>query len=677
MNYNNKKIQLTGLIKILLLKERKKKIMKVRAFIGEVVHAPFPTRPGEVEYLRGPHAVVIEEESGIIIRVLNPEDWKQQGKDNKDINNNNNGDQEENHAEEQEKKEAKLLLASLPSDLELVEVIRLRKGQFMCPGFIDTHCHAPQFAFTGTATDLPLMKWLQNYTFPAEAACEDEKYASHLYHALVRCLLRHGTTSALYYATIHLESSKRLVEICEELGQRAWVGKVSMDRLGPENYVETTEGAIRDATAFVEFVMARQSRLVEPVITPRFIPSCSEELLTALGALASRWNTRMKVKVGGESEGEREGEGEGESGEYEEGLGESGGIMIQSHCSETLDEVAFCAPCRDTAVFEKVGLLTCRAVMAHCVWLTDGEMNDFSRTGAAISHCPLSNALLSGGHLQVRHAVDTKKVKVGLGSDVAGGYHPSLLVAMRHAVVGSKTLSHRDYHADNSDGGSSSSSSSSSRNGGHEDEDRDRKDRDNIDPVFDYRYAFWLATTGGAVAVGRATRGGPVSLRPYAVDSDGTSASAITSTTTAATAAAARDAHRGGANGGETRWRRRAGLGAIRPGFAFDALIVDSPAPLPSPPSFSEKEGPVRGHNKEEEGEEGDEGGEGEEGGKGRKSGSKDEVVPCAPGKKIFAYEAMTIGGQPEALEHRLQRFVNLGDDRNIESVWVAGRKVV
>ena len=155
-------------------------------------------------------------------------------------------------------------------------VVTLDATDFCVPGFIDTHVHAPQYQFTGTATDLPLMQWLQHYTFPAERRCEDTAFAARVYDKLVLRLLRAGTTTAVYYGTIHLEATKALVDVCRELGQRALVGKVAMDRHGAPGYQETTEESLRDTEALIEYCYAcepaattAEARLVNPVVTPR------------------------------------------------------------------------------------------------------------------------------------------------------------------------------------------------------------------------------------------------------------------------------------------------------------------------------------------------------------------------------------------------------------------------
>lgn len=106
------------------------------------------------------------------------------------------------------------------------------------PGLIDAHCHAPQYIFTGTGMDLPLLEWLEKYTFPSEAKFANAAFARNAYKRSVKRHLQCGTTFASYFATIHDASSVILAEVITECGQRAHVGKVSMDRNSPSYLIE-------------------------------------------------------------------------------------------------------------------------------------------------------------------------------------------------------------------------------------------------------------------------------------------------------------------------------------------------------------------------------------------------------------------------------------------------------
>ncbi|MNE55845.1 Guanine deaminase [compost metagenome] len=98
--------------------------------------------------------------------------------------------------------------------LQTEPVQRLSPGQYLLPGFIDLHVHAPQWAQAGAALDVPLYDWLHTYTFPLEAKFSDADFASEVYSDLVDTLLANGTTTALYFATVHKEASLLLAALC-------------------------------------------------------------------------------------------------------------------------------------------------------------------------------------------------------------------------------------------------------------------------------------------------------------------------------------------------------------------------------------------------------------------------------------------------------------------------------
>ncbi|EGZ07750.1 hypothetical protein PHYSODRAFT_340799 [Phytophthora sojae] len=328
-----------------------------------------------------------------------------------------------------------LLSSCAPSD-----VLQLSPRQFLMPGFVDTHVHAPQFVFMGTATDEPLMRWLDKYTFPVEQSFEDESFASRWYARLLDRMLREGITTAQYFATIHVQATKILADLAETRGQRALIGLVSMDRNAPDSYVSPSlDQCLEDAEEFVKYALAKRNELVRPVVTPRFVPTCSLQLLKGLGALAAKYD-----------------------------------VHVQSHIAEALDEEAFVESLhpgrRDTELFEEAGLLTEKSCMAHAVHLKEKELEVMRRTGTSIACCPLSNFFFANGLLDVRKVLN-KDVDVGLGTDIAGGYSPSMLRAIQTCVLGVKALEMRD--------GTSGAPPQ----------------------PFDFKDAFWLATMGGAKAL--------------------------------------------------------------------------------------------------------------------------------------------------------------------------------
>jgi len=334
-----------------------------------------------------------------------------------------------------------------------VEIVEVKEPKFIVPGFIDSHIHAPQYSFTGTGYDLPLLDWLNKYTFPAETQLSNTELATNVYSDVIKRTLENGTTTASYYATIDLKATQVLVQLLYKAGQRALVGKVNMDINSPEDYVETTEKSFEETENFLkftvdEFAVQQQKNIsaaqVLPILTPRFVPSCSGTLLQKLGELAKE------------------------------------GWHVQSHISENKAEIAWVKSLHPelgnyTEIYHHYGLLTEKTIMGHGVYLADEELKLFQKQGAGISHCPISNFALRSGVFNTRRAVDFG-VKVGLGTDVSGGYSPCMLEVMRQAIIASTVI----YFGD-----------------------------DKYQPL-SFKEAFFLATQGNAELLGMADKIGTI-----------------------------------------------------------------------------------------------------------------------------------------------------------------------
>ena len=283
---------------------------------------------------------------------------------------------------------------------------------YVLPGFVDLHIHAPQYPQLGKALDVPLEIWLQQHTFPLEARYADTAFAARHYAALVEDLIANGTTTALYFATVHQEATRLLVDICLEKGQRALVGKVAMDNPAecPDYYRDASaEEAIAGTKALIDFCASHPGNhgLVHPVITPRFVPSCTDPLLEGLGELAREC-----------------------------------GCHVQTHCSESdwahgyvLDRFGR----TDAETLDRFGLMTRKTVLAHSNLLTDGDMELIRARRAGVAHCPLSNAYFANAVFPLRAAL-AKGLRVGLGTDISGGPTASMIEAQRMAISASRML---------------------------------------------------------------------------------------------------------------------------------------------------------------------------------------------------------------------------------------------
>ncbi|KAH7885261.1 hypothetical protein F5I97DRAFT_1884009 [Phlebopus sp. FC_14] len=288
----------------------------------------------------------------------------------------------------------------------------LPPGHLLLPTFCDLHLHAPQFMYQGTGLDLPLMQWLDNYAFKAEESLDaNPDLARKVYKRLAQRLTEVGTGAVLLFGTIKTETNLILAEEMQTAGLRAFVGKLSMDISSRPSYKELDANEslsfardfiqrCRDSVAHLE----EHRRLVEPVITPRFVPTCSDALLKGLADISS------------------------------------GPLRIQSHLAEAYEEVKWVEDERgmdDIRVFQKYNLLREGTVQAHCTFLDSASLDHLARSNTAVAHCPLSNAYFSEKPFPLREALD-KKVRVGLGTDVAGGYSIDIMNSMRHAVAVSR-----------------------------------------------------------------------------------------------------------------------------------------------------------------------------------------------------------------------------------------------
>jgi len=291
-----------------------------------------------------------------------------------------------------------------------VRTLRLSPSQRLLPGLIDTHIHAPQWPQLGVGLDIPLERWLFEYTFPLESRYADAAFAQSVWDHMVPSLLSYGTTTAVYFCTIHEEATRLLAETCLREGQRAYVGRVAMDHPEgtPEYYRDESAVAGVSASArSIEQIRALDDplHLVQPIITPRFIPACTDELLRGLGELAARTQA-----------------------------------LVQTHCSESDWEHGYVIDrhgCSDTESLRRLGLLRRGTVLAHGNHLGDADLVSIASVGAGVAHCPLSNAYFAGAVFPTQRALRLG-VQIGLGSDVSGGAHPGLLPQCAMAVTSTR-----------------------------------------------------------------------------------------------------------------------------------------------------------------------------------------------------------------------------------------------
>ena len=313
--------------------------------------------------------------------------------------------------------------------------------KLIIPGMTDLHIHAAQYAFRGLYVDEQLLDWLIKHAFPEEAKFADSEYAQKAYGLFINDLRAGATTRACMFASAHSEATEILMRLTAEAGLGAYVGRVNMDIDAPDELREPGPEFSADATEeWIERTWGKYE-LVKPIITPRFVLSCSRELLERLSAIEEKYR-----------------------------------IPVQSHLSENLDEIALVAlrfPEHYTygEVYDHYNLFggLSKTLMAHCVYSTDRELELIKRRGVFIAHCPASNTNVITGIAPVRKYLDMG-LRLGLASDVAGGHTASMF----HAIVDCVQMSKQYWRYVDS----------------------------NAEPVC-FKEAFYLATVGGGEFFGK------------------------------------------------------------------------------------------------------------------------------------------------------------------------------
>ena len=282
--------------------------------------------------------------------------------------------------------------------------------KMILPGLVDLHVHAGQYAFRGLGMDQELLAWLEQNAFPEESRFADASYAARAYPIFVDALRRGATTRACIFATLHRPATLQLMQLLEDAGMPCYVGKVNMDRNASDALLEADAAAsLRATEEWLDAVKGKYLRTT-PILTPRFVPSCTDALLDGLGEIQRRR-----------------------------------GLPVQSHLSENRGEVKWVkelcpwSSCYADA-YDRFGLFGgpgCPTIMAHCVLSGEEEVALMKERGVYVAHCPQSNTNLASGVAPVRRYLE-QGLRLGLGSDVAGGNQMSIFRAMADAIQASK-----------------------------------------------------------------------------------------------------------------------------------------------------------------------------------------------------------------------------------------------
>lgn len=276
----------------------------------------------------------------------------------------------------------------------------------LIPAFSDLHVHAPQYPNRGIKMDLLLADWLENCTFPLEVRYADPEFAKTVYDAFIDDMIANGTANVCVYGTIHMPATSYLIEALEKKGIKAFVGKVNMNRNAPEDLTEDTDASLRETESFLEKYSG--NRCAKPILTPRFAPSCTADLINGLGKIAKKY-----------------------------------GCGVQTHLVESLWEkeqagILYPECSCDTEIYERAGLMESGPVIgAHFIFPSEDDIRILKAHNGFAVQCPDSTVSVTAGIMQTGALLD-REVNVGLGSDLAAGHHIGVYTQVARSVQLSK-----------------------------------------------------------------------------------------------------------------------------------------------------------------------------------------------------------------------------------------------
>ena len=259
-------------------------------------------------------------------------------------------------------------------------------GMIVMPGLVQAHVHTCQTLARGRADDLELLDWLRKVIWPYEASLDGPAATASAELACAELLLG-GTTAILDMGTVH--HTDEIFAAAERSGIRATIGKAMMDLPDPQiptGLRETTAASLDASSKLIARWHGAAEGRLRYAYAPRFVLSCTDELLREVGARAR-----------------------------------AGKLGIHTHASENPGEIAIVRARfgkSNIAVLDDLGLLGPHCCIAHCVHLAPEERTLLAARGAHVCHCPSSNLKLASGVCDVP-ALIAAGVNVALGADGA------------------------------------------------------------------------------------------------------------------------------------------------------------------------------------------------------------------------------------------------------------------
>ena len=270
------------------------------------------------------------------------------------------------------------------------------------PGLIDAHVHFPQHRMLA-APARDLLEWLNRYTFPEECRYGSRPHAQAAANVFLDHLLRHGTTSALVFSSVHASATDALFDAAKRRNMAIVTGKTMMDRNAPPALCDDPQSGVRESAELLQRWHGKGR--ARYAITVRFAITSTQAQLQAAGELLSAHPECLMHTHLSESAGEIE--------------------MVRRLFKRAKDY---------TDVYDRAGLLAATSVFAHGIHLSERECARLHEAGASVVHCPTSNNFLGSGLFDIDHLrAPARPVPIGIATDVAGGTSYSMLHTLGEA----------------------------------------------------------------------------------------------------------------------------------------------------------------------------------------------------------------------------------------------------
>ncbi len=258
---------------------------------------------------------------------------------------------------------------------ETADTIIDAEGGVVMPGLINTHTHAGMTLFRGYADDLPLSEWLEEHIWPTEAVLTDKDLHKGTLLACLEMIKSGTTTFADMY--IHVDEVARAVE---KSGMRAALSYGMID-LGSE---ARGDSELKEGRRFVHKWNGGADGRITAMYGPHAPNTCSREFLIKVKEQAMNDDAKIHIHV----------------------------LETEAELNQMKEQFGMCS----VNMLDEIGFLDPGVLAAHCIWLSDGDIDILSKRGVNVSHNPVSNMKLASGIAPVPKMLD-RGVNVSLGTD--------------------------------------------------------------------------------------------------------------------------------------------------------------------------------------------------------------------------------------------------------------------